>query len=242
MKLKHKNIIKVIVTILVVIGIIIGLYFLLKMLGVTDQESLQKIIRSTGAWGPIVFFLLQVAVTTTLSVIPGMSMTFLVLSGILFSNVFLAVSLSLISVWVSSILMFTIGNTLGEKVAIKLVGAEEMLKAQELIDTKTKVYLPIMFMFPFFPDDAICLAAGLTKIKYSYFIPVVMIFRSIGVITTVLTSFYHQSLFSFLGLSSLVPIHWVMLVNLVVFDIYAVFKFTTWLEKKINQNKKKSIE
>lgn len=242
MKDIYKKIIRVTITIIVFIAIIIGLYFILKAFGVTDQESLQKIINDTGVWGPIVFLLLQIAVTTVLAVIPGTSMTFLVLAGILFDNIWLALGLSLVGVWISSILMFVIGDTLGEKVAIKLIGKDSLRKAQELIDTKTKIYLPIMFLFPFFPDDGLCLAAGLTKLKYSFFIPVVLIFRSTGVVAAVLSSFYHKNIFEFLGLKSLAPIEWILLVNILIFDVFVIFKFTRWLEKKINQRKQEQKE
>lgn len=237
MKPKHKKLLKVLATILALVAIGVGLYFLLRHLGVTDQASLQRIIKSAGAWGPIVFFLLQVSMAVLLSVVPGTNLTFLILAGTIFDNIFLAVFLALLGVWTSSILLFVVGDTLGEKVAIKLVGADDLKKAQDLIDTKSKIYLPIMFLFPFFPDDALCLTAGMTKMKYRYFIPMVMVFRSIGALTTVLTSYYSQDLFVFLGLNNLSPISWIMLANLIAFDVFVVYKFTKWLEKKMNAKK-----
>lgn len=238
MKESRKKIVNVVLALLSFVVVVFLLSILLKKLGINDQQSLQTIIKKTGAWGPIVFFILQVLITTLLSVIPGTSLMFLILSGIIFDNIWLALSISLLGVWTSSILMFFIGNTLGEKAAIKLVGRESMEKAQDLIDTKTKVYLPIMFLFPFFPDDALCLAAGLTKVKYSYFIPVVLLFRSTGVIAAVLSSFYNKSIIEYLGFSKLVPIEWFILINVIAFNIYVIFKFTRWLEKKINESKK----
>ena len=233
----NKKVLKIVATIVIFVGLVIGVFFLLKHLGVTDKESLQAIISKTGAWGPIVFLLLQIVVTTLLSVIPGTSFTFLILAGLMFENVWVAISLSLVGVWASSILMFFIGDSLGEKVAVKLVGKESLSKAQDLIDTKTKVYLPLMFLFPFFPDDGVCLAAGLTKLKYRYFIPIVLIFRSIGVLATVLTSYYSTSLWVLLGLDQLQPIGWILLVNVVLFDAYVMYKLTRILEKKINERK-----
>lgn len=237
MERKGKKILNVILSTIAFILAVFLLSILLKKLGVTDQESLKLIIKKTGAWGPIVFFLLQVVITTLLSVIPGTSLTFLLVAGVIFDNIWLAIFLPLLGVWISSILMFTIGNTLGEKAAIKLVGKDSLEQAQNLIDTKTKIYLSLMFLFPFFPDDGLCLAAGLTKIKYSYFIPVVIIFRSFGVITTILTTFYHKSIIQVLGLKNLLPIEWILLVNILIIDIYFILKFTKWLEHRINKKK-----
>ncbi len=237
MKEKHKKILNTVLTLVVFLGAIIGIYFILKRLGITDQESLQQIIKNTGAWAPIFFLILQIFVTTLLSVIPGTSMTFLIIAGIIFDNIWLAIFLSLAGVWISSILMFVVGKTLGEKIAQKLVGKENLLKAQNLIDTKAKIYLPLMFVFPFFPDDGLCLAAGLTKMKYRYFIPVVIITRSIGVLAAVLSSYYHSNIFNFLGLKNLLPIEWFLLVNVLLFDLYVIFKLANRLEKRINEKK-----
>ena len=237
MKDNQKKIIRVIITTLIFFIIILGIYFILKAFGITDQDTLHNIINKAGIWGPIVFFLLQVIISTLLSVIPGTNFSFLILAGIIFDNIWIGLILSLLGVWVSSVLMFFVGKTLGEKVAVKLVGEESLSEAQNLIDTKTKVYLPIMFLFPFFPDDALCLAAGLTNLKYREFIPMVIFFRSVGVITTILSSYYHRSLFEILGLKSLSPIGWVMLINLIIFDVYIIYKLTKRWENKINQKK-----
>lgn len=238
MKPITKKILKIVGTVLAVVAVMIGLFFLFKHLGITDKDSLKKIIKKAGPWGPIVFFLLQVTMATLLPVIPGVSFTFLIVGGTIFDNVFLAAFLALIGVWTSSVLLFTIGNTLGEKVAAKIVGKDELNKAQDLNDTKSKIFLPLMFLFPFFPDDALCLTAGMTKMKYRYFIPVVMIFRSVGALVTLLSSFYSKELFVVLGLNTLSPIGWVMLVNLIAIDVFALHKFTRVLEKKINDKKR----
>lgn len=242
MKPITKKKLKIVGTVLAAAAFVVGLFFLFKHLGITDKESLKQIIKSAGAWGPIVFFLLQVTVATLLPVIPGVSFTFLIVGGTIFENVFLAVFLALLGVWTSSVLLFTIGNTLGEKVATKIVGADELQKAQDLIDTKSKIYLPLMFLLPFFPDDALCLTAGMTKMKYRYFVPVVMIFRSVGALAVLLSSYYSRELFDILGLKTLSPIGWIMLVNLIAFDVFVIHKFTRLIEKKMNEKKKREAE
>jgi uncharacterized membrane protein YdjX (TVP38/TMEM64 family) len=78
----------------------------------------------------------------------------------------MAIPISVVSVFLSSSLMFLIGNYGGEVLAIKMVGEKSLRKAQDLIDIKSKTLLPMMFMFPIFPDDALCLVAGMTKMRY----------------------------------------------------------------------------
>lgn len=242
MKPLTKKILKIVGVVLAVVAVIVGLYFLFKYLGITDKETLQQIVKKAGPWGPIVFFLLQVTVATALPIIPGMSLMFLVLGGTIFENIYLVVTLALLGVWTSSVLLFTVGRFFGEKVAVKIVGAEELKKAQDLIDTRSKIYLPIMFLLPFFPDDALCLTAGMTKMKYRYYVPIVMIFRSVGALVMVLSSYYSKTLAEFLGLNTLTPIGWIMLVNLIAFDVFVVYKFTRIIENKMNAQKKVEVE
>jgi len=124
-----KNWIKICLTILVVAAVSIGAYFILRACGVTDVESLRELIASCGAWGWIVFITLFTLCTSLLCFIPASSMTFIIVSVVLFGAT-KGFIISSISVFLSSSLMFILGNTLGEKVAVKLVGKESLEKAQ----------------------------------------------------------------------------------------------------------------
>ena len=84
-----------------------------------------------------------------------------------------------------------------------------------------------MFLFPSFPDDALCMVAGMTKMKYWYFATIVAICRTFGVAT-----------FVFIG-SGVLPfgelnvIEWFMLINILIFDVVLIFKYSDKLEKLI---------
>ena len=84
-----------------------------------------------------------------------------------------------------------------------------------------------MFLFPVFPDDALCMAAGMTKMRYWYFAIIVLIFRSIGIATI---CFLGSSIIKWAELSI---IDWFVLINAVIIDIYAVFKISGKIEAKI---------
>lgn len=221
-----KKFLNIILFILAIAVISVGLFFALKALGVTDQESLQAIIESCGIWGNLVFVLLFIVVTVVLCFIPATTATFLVVGAIIFPPLE-AFILCTISVFISSSLMFLIGDKLGEKAIIKLVGKETLEKAQNLIDVKSKMFLPLMFLFPVFPDDALCMVAGMTKMKYWQFAIIVAICRTVGVAT-----------FVFLG-SGILPfeelniIEWFMLINLIIFDIFIIIKYSNKLENYI---------
>ena len=147
---------------LVIVALSVGVYFALKALGVTDLEGLRELVERCGAWGWVVFILLFVISATLLCFMPGTSATFIAISIVLFGALY-GFIISTISVFLASSLMFFLGNTLGEKTIEKLVGKSSLEKAQNLLDMKSKMLLPLMFLFPIFPDDALCAVAGMTK-------------------------------------------------------------------------------
>lgn len=228
-----KNWLKITLTILTILLISIVAYFILRACGITSIEGLRELITKCGAWGWIVYIVLFIACTSLLCFIPGTSATFIAVAIVLFGAC-QAFAISAISVFLSSSLMFLIGNTLGEKAACRLVGEESLKKAQDLIDVKSKIFLPLMFMFPAFPDDALCMVAGMTKMRYWYFATIVLIFRSIGIATI---CFLGSDIIKWAELSI---VDWFVLINAVIIDIYAVFKISGKIEAKIknkNQNK-----
>lgn len=227
-----KNWLKILLVLLAVAAISVAGYFILRACGVTSIDGLREIITKCGAWGWIVFIALFVACSTLMCFMPGTSATFIAVAIVLFGalNAFIICT---ISVFLASSLMFLLGNTVGEKAAIKLVGKESLDKAQNLLDMKSKMLLPLMFMFPVFPDDALCMVAGMTKMKYWYFAIVALVFRTIGIATICFLGS------GFIDWSTLSLIDWFVLINVVVFDIFLIFKYQGKLEKFILKRRSK---
>ena len=226
-----KKWIKISLLLLCVAALSVGLYFTLKALGVANIEGIRELISRCGALGWIAFIALFVLSSTLLCFIPGNSATFIAVSIILFGTL-KGFIISTISVFMASSLMFLIGNTLGEKAAIKLVGKESLEKAQNLLDVKSKMLLPLMFLFPIFPDDALCMVAGMTKMRYWYFALVAAIFRTIGI-----------GSICFLGSgvidwSALSLVDWFVLGSVCVFWLILIFKYQHKIEQFITRKKK----
>ena len=206
----------------------VGAWLILQSLGVTSIEGLREIISQCGAWGMVVFVLLQVLVTTLLCFVPATSMTFVIVSVILFGAL-KGFAISALGVVISSMAMFIIGRFGGEKIAIKLVGEQSLKKAQDLLSIKSRIYLPLMFLFPIFPDDALCLVAGMTKMRWWEFLLIVLICRSIGVATT---CFLGSDIIDWNALSI---IDWFVFISVCVIDLYIINRLATKLEEKIKQ-------
>jgi len=89
-----------------------------------------------------------------------------------------------------------------------------------------------MFLFPVFPDDALCLVAGMTKMRYWYFAIIVGICRTIGVATT---CFLGSGLINWAVLSL---VDWFVLISVCLFWILLIFKYQHKIEKFITRDKK----
>ena len=55
-------------------------------------------------------------------------------------------------------------------------------KYQELLRAKAPVFLTLAFLFPFFPDDMLCILAGLTAISFRRFALIVVLARPWGLL------------------------------------------------------------
>ena len=216
--------IKLILVILFFAAISIATYFIFKIFGVTDINKLKEIILASKQYGIIIYFLLLTILLTLLCFVPLLN-TALVILGIALFGPLTTFIVCLCANFCSGSILFFIGDKFGESLATKFVSKEELEQAQNLIDTKSKILLPIFFLLPCLPDEALCLVAGMTKMKYWYLIIISLLYHSIEI-----------GLFCFLGSglidwTSLSTIDWILLVNVLIIDIYFLFA----LEKKIKK-------
>lgn len=208
-------------------------YFILKHFGFTEKEKIEEVVNSAGFFGIVVFLILQVVLTIATSMIPGTSMLFILISSALYGSLLGGV-ISLIGVYLASVVLFLIGKSFGGVAVNKIIGEEEIKRAQDLIDVKTKIYLPVIFVLPFFPDDAACVVAGLTKIKFKEFFIIVVIFRALGVFATS----YSYEILKLLNYNSWGVLEYIIASILIVILFYSATKLMSYIENKIKEKKK----
>lgn len=225
-----KNWLKLLLVLLFFAVISVGLYFLLRTFNITDISTLQEFILSTKQYGIIVFLLIEVLLFSLFCFVPVLNTALVVLGVVLFGGVkgFL---ISWLACFLSSSILFFIGDKFGEKLASKLIGKKELEKAQDLIDSKSKILLPVCFTIPVMPDDALCLVAGMTKMKYWYFSIMCIIFRGID---CALVCFLGSGIIDW---SSLTVTEWIILINLIIVDVYLLLKFEKHFENRIKNRK-----
>lgn len=202
-----------------------ALYLIMHLFGITNLSTIKNIILKSGKWGPIVYTILLIVVLVAFCFVPLLNSTLSILGIIVFGPQ-IAFITNLISIFFSTSILFFIGDKLGEKFARKLIGEKSLNEAQDLIDHKSKFWLPIFFIIPGVPDEAICIVAGMTKIKYWYLLIVSLLYHALEL-----------GLFCFIG-SDLVNwgalsiIDWVILINVLIIDIYLLIKLEKFLDHK----------
>lgn len=128
-----------------------------------DAPALRAEIARYGVFAPIVFILLQVT-QVLLAPIPGQVLAFI--GGYLFGPV-LGTLYSLIGTTIGSALGFALSRRFGRPVAEELLHPETLAIVDGFIEDHGRVGVFLVFLLPGLPDDALCLAAGLTTIPVS---------------------------------------------------------------------------
>ena len=220
-----KRWIKISLTAMLFIALTVALYFV-----GFQGDWIKPIVESTGFFGYIIYILIQVVVTTLMTFVPATTFTFTLLATGLFGPL-TGFLVSAIGCFLSSMLMFTIGDKLGEPFVDWLIGKESRKKAQDMVSGRATVLVPTMLAFPFFPDDAICMVAGLTKMKYWYFAICAAIGRTIGVGAT---AFLGGDILNYAAFSLL---DWLLFINIAIIDVVLIWKLSTKVEQWINKKK-----
>lgn len=174
------------VVLLVIVAALAVLYIIGKDLGWFDlfqsKENIQRYVSSFGAWAPFVFFLLQF-IQVIFSPIPGSITT--IAGGLLF-GFFYGFLISLAAVFLGSICAFMLGKIFGKPLVIKIAGQEVVDKYTNTVSSRQRIVLFMMFLLPFFPDDLLCLIAGLSAMRLPSFSLLVILTRPWGLLFSAL--------------------------------------------------------
>ena len=145
---------------------------------ISSQEKLEAYIQASTPWSHLVFFGVQL-VSVVIAPIP--SNITAVVGGVHFGMV-PAFLLTWGAVVLGSMIVFALARVLGQKFASQLVGKKLSEKYLDVIRRKQDVFLLMAFLFPFFPDDLLCILAGLSEISWKRFLLLCLLARPWGLL------------------------------------------------------------
>ena len=144
----------------------------------SSQESMQAYIQRFAPYSHLCFFLVQF-LSVVLAPIPS-NITALV-GGVMFGT-WLSFFLTFAAVLLGSLLVFVLARNLGQSFVNRVVGERVSAKYLDVIHAKTDVFLVLAFLFPFFPDDLLCILAGLTDLSLKRFLILCLVARPWGLL------------------------------------------------------------
>ena len=155
-------VIAVIVVSVALLGSLI--YFFRPYLSVfVNPEQARQMIISAGAWGPVVFILMQI-LQVLIAPLPG-QVTGLI-GGYLFGP-FLGVIYTMIGATIGFTIIFVLTRKYGRPFVERFVSKKYLDRFDYLTREKGVMVFFLIFLLPAFPDDIISFIAGMTTIKIS---------------------------------------------------------------------------
>ncbi len=165
-------------TLLLLAVLCAGLWYTGFFQAVRSTEGIRAYIQRFSPYSHLVFFLIQL-VSVILAPIPS-NLT-AAAGGVLFGAI-PAFLLTAGAVILGSAVVFQLGRVLGKPFAERFISAHNQEKYAELIRRKRDSFLFLAFLFPFFPDDILCIMAGLTRIPFRRFLLLVILARPWGLL------------------------------------------------------------
>lgn len=141
-----------------------------------DLEQLQAWLLSFAPWSELVFFFLQLS---SVIVAPIPSNLMATAGGMCF-GFFHGALITFLAVNLGSAITFSLARTLGQSWAERFAAQKLPDKYRMLFERKRDSFLALAFLFPFFPDDLLCIFAGLTEIPAKRFFLIVLLTRPWG--------------------------------------------------------------
>lgn len=141
-------------------------------------EDLRELIDSAGSMASVVYFLLQMMTVIIAPIPSNISM----MAGALALGFWEAMILGVLAVIIGSVIVFLAVRRLGRNAAQRFMDRGVMEKYLPVIEEKQEMFLFLTMLFPFFPDDALCMLAGLTNIPLGRFVLIMALTRPWGLI------------------------------------------------------------
>lgn len=139
-----------------------------------DPTWVRKTVAGLGPAAPLAFVAIQ-ATQVVVAPIPGQALG--TVGGYLFGTV-RGTLYSMVGVTLGSSVVFVLANRFGRPYAERVVDADVLARFDAFADDYGVVGLFVVFLLPTFPDDAVCLLAGLSPLRLRTLLALVVLGRT----------------------------------------------------------------
>ncbi len=143
-----------------------------------SKEAMEAYIASYSPWSHLMYFVIQL-MSVIVAPIPS-NITALV--GSMMFGFWPSFLLTWGAVVLGSVIVFLLARVLGQKFVHQFVSEKVSGKYLGIIERKRDVFLFLAFLFPFFPDDLLCILAGLTDLSWKRFLVLCLVARPWGLL------------------------------------------------------------
>ena len=147
------------------------LYYLL-----TDRDRTKAFIKTFSGGAPTAFVLVQV-LQVLLAPFPGEATGFV--GGYLF-GAWQGFVYSSIGLTIGSVINFLVGRFLGRRYVRKLIRPQRLAKFDQVLKRQGTLIVFLLFVFPGFPKDYLCLFLGLSQLPVKVFMVIATVGRMPG--------------------------------------------------------------
>lgn len=206
----------------------------------TDEEKIERLkslIRDLGVWGYVVYFLLQVLQVV---VLPFPALVCYVPGSAIWGPL-TATLIASAGVIVGSLIAYFIGKCCGKPAVVWIAGKENTEKYAAVLSKRGKVLFLMMQILPFFPDDILCIVAGLVGMNFPFFVATIVLVRPLII-----------AAYCYLGSGTVIPFSgWGIPVWIAIFAVCIILavlsfkyqdRFEAWLVKKIKRKNRNEEE
>ena len=169
---------------LFVLGIILISVFLFAVIKwlpigniITDQQKLVEWLSQYGLWAPIISIILHI-LQVLAAPIPGTAID--AVNGLLFGP-WLGTLYSMTGLMIGSGLLMWLARRFGRPLVERYVDPQLMVRLDGMVERYGMVFIFLVFLLPFLPDDALCLLAGLTTFPLGALFLLALVGRTPGV-------------------------------------------------------------
>lgn len=206
----------------------------------TDSQKIDRliqIIQDCGGWAMAVYVVIQILQVVILP-LPALVCY---VPGAQIWGPGIATLLASAGVLIGALICYFLGRLFGRRVVEWIAGKENTDKYANYLGKRGKVLFVIMQILPFFPDDILCLVAGLTRMNFPFFLVTMVLVRPAIVAT-----------YCYLGSGTLIPFSgWGIPVWIAIAAVCAVLavlsfkyedKIEAFLKKLVTKKPKKSSQ